>query len=240
MGYDKDQRRALPFMFSFMYDAFTFCDDLRTGKFIWKKLVRGTKIRTPDGGTTLVCVPTAGHSPDHCAFLVLEENSLLSGDHVLGQGTTVVGDMYEYMKSLNHMISLRPNRLYPGHGCHVLDGLDLLQRYVSHRLARENQVWNLLLEETNNHNLMNAHSIANALYSNTPQEKLHLAAENVYKICSSLFRKGMLIAKCKTNESEWIELKPEDIGPFDRVRRSLVSAVHWIVSSDTVILSGKL
>ena len=56
----------------------------------------GTKITTPDGSATLVCVPTPGHSPDHCGFKLLEENSLLSGDHVLGQGTTVVQDMYAY------------------------------------------------------------------------------------------------------------------------------------------------
>jgi len=38
LGYDKNQRQVLPFMFSFMYDAYTFMNDLRTGKLIWRKL----------------------------------------------------------------------------------------------------------------------------------------------------------------------------------------------------------
>lgn len=186
----------------------------------------GTKITTPDGSATLVCVPTPGHSPDHCGFKLLEENSLLSGDHVLGQGTTVVQDMYAYMNSLDEMIALRPTRLYPGHGCYVADGLDLLERYIKHRLERENQVWDLLCEKTST--LLSAPSIANILYTSTPKERLHLAAENVYKICSSLFRKGLLSAKIMDSKEDiWIELKPKDLGPFDRVRPYLVRDVHW-------------
>ena len=269
-------------------------NDLYTGRLIWRKLERGTlvvfenitlsnmntlehehsntgtKITTPDGSATLVCVPTPGHSPDHCGFKLLEENSLLSGDHVLGQGTTVVQDMYvvfkrenlnhatfscyhenitcvthsyhkkitrkqhsnalehryAYMNSLDDMIALRPSRLYPGHGCYVADGLDLLERYIKHRLERENQVWDLLCEKTST--LLSAPSIANILYTSTPKERLHLAAENVYKICSSLFRKGLLSAKIMDSKEEiWIELKPNDLGPFDRVRPYLVRDVHW-------------
>ena len=204
-------------------------NNLYTGGLIWRKLESGTKISTPDGSANLICVPTPGHSPDHCALILLEESSLLSGDHVLGQGTTVVQDMYEYMKSLDTMISLRPNRLYPGHGCYVEDGLDLLQRYVQHRLERENQVWNLLRSKKTT--MLSAPSIANILYTYTPKERLHLAAENVYKICSSLFRKGLLSAQIKSFKSlekeVWIELKPEDIGPFDRLRSNMVRSVHW-------------
>jgi len=179
----------------------------------------------------LICFPTPGHSPDHCAFVLENENALLSGDHVLGQGTTVVQDMYEYMKSLDLMVNLSPTRLYPGHGCYVVDGLDLLQRYVAHRLERENQVWNLL---RNTSSILNASSIAQMLYTNTSKERIHLAAENVYKICSSLFRKGQLSAQIRHSEkkSEWVELKPEDIGPFDRVRPYLVRGVHWRVVDD--------
>ena len=55
---------------------------------------------------------------------------------------------YAYMNSLDEMIALRPTRLYPGHGCYVADGLDLLERYIKHRLERENQVWDLLCEKT--------------------------------------------------------------------------------------------
>ena len=69
-------------------------NNLYTGGLIWRKLESGTKISTPDGSANLICVPTPGHSPDHCALILLEESSLLSGDHVLGQGTTVVQDMY--------------------------------------------------------------------------------------------------------------------------------------------------
>jgi glyoxylase-like metal-dependent hydrolase (beta-lactamase superfamily II) len=95
-------------------------------------------------GATLRAVATPGHSSDHLSFLLEEERALLTGDHVLGRGTTVVahpdGDMAAYLASLERIRALDLARIYPGHGPVIEDPARVLAEYVEHRLMRERQV----------------------------------------------------------------------------------------------------
>ena len=72
------------------------------------------------------------------------DRAVFTGDHVLGLGTTVVewpgGDMADYLASLELLLSLRPERLYPGHGPLVADAVARVEGYLAHRRAREAQV----------------------------------------------------------------------------------------------------
>lgn len=108
----------------------------------FEPLADGAVVRTE--GATLRAVHTPGHASDHLCFVLEEEDSLFSGDNVLGVGTTVIpshgGDLLEYMRSLERMLALAPRRIYPAHGPLVADGAQKLREYISHRDARERQI----------------------------------------------------------------------------------------------------
>lgn len=100
------------------------------------------------GHLRLDVVATPGHTRDHVA-LRLEDGTVLTGDHVLGRGTSVVahpdGDLTAYLTSLHRMLDLGPARLLPGHGPELTeDPAAVLEYYRDHRRFREEQILALL------------------------------------------------------------------------------------------------
>ncbi|CAG8128284.1 unnamed protein product [Penicillium salamii] len=91
-------------------------------------------------GATVRAVFTPGHSNDHMCFYLEEENALFTGDTILGHGTTVVEDLWEYMHSLLKMETVNPHIGYPGHGA-LIPKLQLkLQQEIRQRTRREKQI----------------------------------------------------------------------------------------------------
>jgi glyoxylase-like metal-dependent hydrolase (beta-lactamase superfamily II) len=89
-------------------------------------------------------VATPGHTRDHVA-LRLGTGALLTGDHVLGRGTSVVthpdGDLAAYLDSLRRVLELGPGALYPGHGPALTeDPTAVLTYYQEHRAFRQEQI----------------------------------------------------------------------------------------------------
>jgi glyoxylase-like metal-dependent hydrolase (beta-lactamase superfamily II) len=95
-------------------------------------------------GWTLEPVFTPGHASNHMAFALPEEDTLFSGDHVMGWSTTIVsppdGRMGDYLASLDRVIARGFSRLRPCHGPAVEDPAPFLAAYRAHRLEREAQV----------------------------------------------------------------------------------------------------
>lgn len=94
--------------------------------------------------TTLEVIHTPGHASNHLCYLLLEEDLLFTGDHVM-QGSTVVinppdGDMAAYLESLQSLQSRGLQWLAPGHGYLVAEPNAVLQGLVAHRLRREAKV----------------------------------------------------------------------------------------------------
>ena len=87
---------------------------------------------------------TPGHSSDHVCFVLPESGEVLTGDHVLGRGTTVVahpdGRMRDYLDSLSRLADVGATTLLPGHGPVVENPAEVIAYYVAHRAERLAQV----------------------------------------------------------------------------------------------------
>jgi endoribonuclease LACTB2 len=119
----------------------------------WKQLVvvESGPGPVPAGDGELEVVPTPGHSPDHLCFFDRESGDLYCGDLARRGGTIVIpaskgGDLREYLASLRRVRDLNPRRLLPGHGPIVEDPAALIDEYIAHREAREQQILKAILD----------------------------------------------------------------------------------------------
>jgi glyoxylase-like metal-dependent hydrolase (beta-lactamase superfamily II) len=107
--------------------------------------LRGGETFTDVGGLTLRVVATPGHTSDSLSFVVEgDEPGLLTGDTILGRGSTVVahpdGVLAPYLDSLARLRDLGPMLLLPGHGPVRPDASALATDYLAHRGQRLEQV----------------------------------------------------------------------------------------------------
>jgi glyoxylase-like metal-dependent hydrolase (beta-lactamase superfamily II) len=98
----------------------------------------------------LTALHTPGHASNHLCYLLNEERTLFTGDHIM-QGSTVViappdGDMAAYLDSLERLKAIRPRlrAIAPGHGHVIDDPQATIDEYIAHRRERESQVLSAL------------------------------------------------------------------------------------------------
>lgn len=98
-------------------------------------------------GLDLTIVATPGHTMDSMCILLKQDHALLTGDTILGRGTTVVahpdGALAEYLDSLETIQSLVASgveRLFPAHGPVIDDARTAVEFYLAHRRQRLDQV----------------------------------------------------------------------------------------------------
>jgi glyoxylase-like metal-dependent hydrolase (beta-lactamase superfamily II) len=99
-------------------------------------------------GLEIRVVATPGHTADSLSFLVPADGAVLTGDTVLGRGTTVVahpdGQLGAYLGSLDRRHALASEHelaaIWPGHGPVIEDALGALDFYRAHRRERLAQV----------------------------------------------------------------------------------------------------
>jgi len=127
-------------------------------------------------GLELEVVATPGHTSDSVSFAVRgDQPGLLTGDTILGRGTTVVahpdGRLDDYLASLAVIRDLGPFTLLPGHGPAGGDAGGRATAYAAHRAQRLDQVRAALAAGA-----VTAHDVVRRVYADV-DERLWPAAE---------------------------------------------------------------
>ena len=106
--------------------------------------LRGGERLALTSDATLRVIHTPGHASNHLCYLLEEERTLFTGDHIM-QGSTVVinppdGDMAAYLDALRSLLEVDLEWLAPGHGFLVDAPHAALRSLIAHRLRREAKV----------------------------------------------------------------------------------------------------
>lgn len=152
---------------------------------------------TIEGGNwTIECVFTPGHASDHMCYQLREEDTLFSGDHIMGWSTSVIsppsGNMREYMDSLNLLLKREDGYYRPAHGPGIPEPMPYVKSFVQHRKERFDQILNQIR--------MGVHTIPEMVVDiyRDISPMLHPAAErSTLAAMEYLIEKG--IVKCQTN-----------------------------------------
>lgn len=97
-------------------------------------------------GLRVTALATPGHTADSVCYLVAsgDQRVVLTGDTILGRGTTVVawpdGDLGDYLASLELLRRWEQTPVLPGHGPPLTDCAAAASFYLAHRRARLEQV----------------------------------------------------------------------------------------------------
>ena len=105
-------------------------------------------------GFTLTPVFTPGHSPGHLCFIDSRQRMLLAGDMISGFGSVGIfppnGSVAQYIASLRRLLAFHEGEAFsavlPGHGPVVPDAGAKIEEYIQHRLEREQQIIDALVE----------------------------------------------------------------------------------------------
>ncbi|MGE9807282.1 MBL fold metallo-hydrolase [Janibacter sp. G1551] len=134
------------------------------------------------GSLELRAVATPGHTTDSVSFALPADHALLTGDTILGRGTTVVahpdGELDAYLASLDRLHALtgggEVTTILPGHGPVVPDAAAMVAFYRVHRLERLEQVRQALADGA-----VTADDVVERVYADVPRAVWAAARQSV-------------------------------------------------------------
>lgn len=136
-------------------------------------------------GVRIRVVHTPGHTPDSVSFHLPDDGeagAVLTGDTILGRGTTVIippdGGVGDFLASLDRLEAFGPAQVLPAHGP-VLPALDAVCRqYREHRLERLEEIRRALAQagRAASDDAETITAVTDAVYGDVP-ENVRFAAE---------------------------------------------------------------
>jgi ribonuclease/clavin/mitogillin len=155
----------------------------------WLAIHDGQKFATE--GATLRAFHCPGHTTDHMAFILEEEDAMFTADNVLGQGTAVFEDLAAYMASLAGMSKQFSGRAYPGHGPVIADGPAKILEYIKHRKQRETQVLDVLAQDKDGG--WTSMDVVKVIYKDYPESLWEPAEKGILQILDKLLKEGKVV-----------------------------------------------
>ena len=138
------------------------------------------------GGISLQAWHTPGHENDHISYHLPADGAVFSGDTILGNSSSSVRNLKQYMGSLDTLARINPDILCPGHGQVIRDGAARIAWYAKHRNEREEQVLAALGEGADS-----VDEIVTAVYPRDLADNLRsAAARNVRTHLQKLVEEG--------------------------------------------------
>ncbi len=145
--------------------------------------------------TTLRVIHTPGHASNHLCYLLEEEKTLFTGDHLM-QGSSVVitppdGDMTDYLASLQALLREDLEWLAPGHGHLMNRPHAAIQKAIAHRLMRETKVIHALRDLAP----VDADSLLGCVYDDVPVRMHPMAKRSLLAHLLKLARSGIALER---------------------------------------------
>ena len=130
----------------------------------------------------LIAVHTPGHASNHLCYLLEQDRTLFSGDHVMNGSTVVIrppdGDMIAYLAQLERLKTMRLRAIAPGHGDVISDPIAKLDEYLDHRRLREQ----IVLAALSEHGPATTADLLTVVYADIdgPEERLEMARHSMW------------------------------------------------------------
>ncbi|KKA27212.1 hypothetical protein TD95_002100 [Thielaviopsis punctulata] len=152
-------------------------------------------------GVTLKAYHTPGHTTDHMVFLIVEEDTLITGDNVLGHGTAVFENLAIYTKSLQRMRTMFNGQAYPGHGPVVENGAAMISKYLEHRIKREKQVIEIMKKAGDEGRKVS--ELVAVMYPMLDTKLVRSAEGNVLQILQKLEGENLVVSEDMLGNGRW-------------------------------------
>lgn len=152
-------------------------------------------------GWTVEVVHTPGHTSNHVCFALQEEALLFTGDHVMGWATSVIsppdGDLFDYMASLEKLLTRDDQRYWPTHGPAIDNPHDYVRSFIAHRRGRESQIVSQLSEES-----ATIKDLVPRMYADVDKRLWRAAANSVFSHLLALQREDRVSASSQDERGQ--------------------------------------